>query len=111
MEPQEFKGDHLWSAMLEQNFYDLPTRLLGVTFLDPLDLHWIAFGNAGQALLSQSLRPQLGTLIVGTGSTPFVEAGLGIANIYNVARVDAAWRLTHKRETNFRASLSFGFSF
>jgi hypothetical protein len=111
MEPHEFKGDHLWSVMLEQNFYDLPMRLVTITFLDPLDLHWVAFGNAGQALLSQQLRPQLGTLITGTGGTPFVEAGFGIANIYNIARIDAAWRLTHKRETNFRASLSFGFSF
>ncbi len=111
MEPHEFKGDHLWSVMLEQNFYDLPMRLLGITFLDPLDLHWVAFGNTGQALLSQQLRPQLGTLIAGTGDTPFVEAGFGVANIFNVARIDAAWRLTHKRETNFRASLSFGFSF
>ncbi|HET6510564.1 MAG TPA: DUF5686 family protein, partial [Candidatus Kapabacteria bacterium] len=110
MEPHEFKGDHLWSVMLEQNFYDLPMRLLGISFLDPLDLHWLAFGNAGQALLSQQLRPQLGTLITGTGDTPFVEAGAGIANIFNVARIDAAWRLTHKRETNFRASLSFGIS-
>lgn len=111
MEPDEFKGDHVWSVMLEQNFYDLPMRLLGVTFLDPLDLHWVGFANAGQALLSQQLRPLLGTLITGTGRTPFVEAGFGIANIYNIARIDAAWRLTHKRETNFRASLSFGLSF
>jgi hypothetical protein len=111
MEPHEFKGDRLWSVMLEQNFYDLPMRLLGITFLDPLDLHWIGFGNIGQATLSQKLRPQLGTLIVGTGEIPFIEAGFGIANIFNIARVDVAWRLRAHSQSNPYISLSFGTSF
>ena len=28
--------------------------------------------------------------------TPYVEAGVGLSNIFKVFRVDAVWRLTHR---------------
>ena len=28
--------------------------------------------------------------------TPYVEAGVGLSNIFKVLRVDAVWRLTHR---------------
>ena len=29
-------------------------------------------------------------------ATPYVEAGVGLSNIFKVIRVDAIWRLTHR---------------
>lgn len=111
MGPREFEGDHAWSAMFEQNFYDLPVRALGLTFLEPLDLHWIGFVNAAQSLLKTETKQSLVRPATATGDTPFVEAGFGLANIYNIVRFDVAWRLTHKRESNGFVSISFGTSF
>ena len=28
--------------------------------------------------------------------TPYVEAGVGLSNIFKVMRIDAVWRLTHR---------------
>jgi hypothetical protein len=111
MTANEFEGDRAWSAMFEQNFFDLPVRALGLDFLEPLDLHWIGFVNAGQTTLSQETKTQLVRPAQSTGKTPYIEAGFGVANIYNIVRFDAAWRLTHRRESNGFLSMSFGISF
>ncbi len=104
MKPFEFMGDEAASVYLEHNFYDLPTRLIGLD-LSSLDLHWRIYGGAA---VMNDLRH--GTLPV-TGKTPFVEAGFGIGNIMNIIGLNASWRLTHKAETNFYPSLVLQFSF
>jgi hypothetical protein len=104
MKPFEFMGDEAASVYLEHNFYDLPTRLIGLD-LSSLDLHWRIYGGAA---VMNDLRH--GTLSV-TGKTPFVEAGFGIGNIMNIIGLNASWRLTHKAETNFYPSLVLQFSF
>jgi len=45
---------------------------------------------------------------------PYFEAGVGIENIFKVARIDAVWRLSHLDSPNvdrFRIFISFNFSF
>lgn len=111
MGPRQFEGDNLSSLTLEHNFNDLPVRLLGVSFLEPLQLHWIAFGKAASVRVSDKTIAAIGRTPNITGDTPFVEAGFGVSNIFNIARVDVAWRLTHRRASNGFVNLLFNTSF
>lgn len=88
--PFEFQGDHLAEIMFEQNFYDLPTRALGINM--PQDLHWLGFAN--MALVDEQV----------------IEAGFGIGNILNLLRVDATWRITPRIEHNFFVTGTVAFS-
>jgi len=107
----EYQGDESYSAMIEQNFYDIPTRLLGIS-LKPLDLHWIGFVNVGGTMLSSESAALLKTPIKTTAGTPFVEAGFGIGNIMNLLRIDAAWRVTHRISCeNFAVTATLGLAF
>lgn len=51
------------------------------------------------------------------GSKPYVEAGVGIENIFKIVRIDAVWRLTHKEpritgeDENFAVNISLHFDF
>lgn len=109
MSPLEFQGDQVWSAMFEQNFYDLPTRLLGIH--PGADLHWFGFANAAGATLTNETGYRLATPVSPILNKLFVEAGFGIGNILNVFRLDAAWRLTHKTDRNFFVTGTLAFSF
>ena len=109
MSPLEFQGDQVWSAMFEQNFYNLPTRLLGIH--PGGDLHWFGFANAAGATLSSETAGKLATPVGPILNGPFVEAGFGIGNIFNILRFDAAWRLTHKTDRNFFVTGTLAFSF
>ena len=42
---------------------------------------------------------------------PYVEAGVGIANIFRIFRVDGFWRLTHKKDRNFVVNVSMDLDF
>jgi hypothetical protein len=45
---------------------------------------------------------------------PYMEAGVGIENIFKVIRVDAIWRLSHLENNNtnkFGVFMSFNFTF
>ncbi|HET9135246.1 MAG TPA: DUF5686 family protein, partial [Candidatus Kapabacteria bacterium] len=111
MSDHEYQGDASYSAMFEQNFYDIPTRLLGIS-LKPVDLHWIGFLNVGAATLSSESAALLKTPIKTTNGTSFVEAGFGIGNILNLLRIDAAWRVTHRiAGENFAVTATIGISF
>ncbi len=111
MNLREYQGDETYSAMLEQNFYDLPTRLIGLN-LHPLDLHWFGFINIAHSLLTEESRSILRNQVKVTGVIPFLETGFGIGNILNVLRVDASWRVTHRRTgQNFAVTLDLGLHF
>jgi hypothetical protein len=99
MSPLEFQGDKIWTVMFEQNFYDLPTRLLGITM--PIDLHWYGFANAAGAIITNASQQSLASAVETLGSSPYIETGFGIGNILNVLRFDATWRLTHRIQNNF----------
>ena len=111
MNLREYQGDETYSAMLEQNFYDLPTRLLGLN-LHPLDLHWFGFMNIAHSLLTEESKSILRNPVTVTGAIPFLETGFGIGNILNVLRIDAAWRVTHRKTgQNFAVTLDLGLHF
>jgi Family of unknown function (DUF5686)/CarboxypepD_reg-like domain len=109
LSPFEFQGDRTWTLQIEQNFYDLPTRALGIHM--PGDLHWFGFANMAGASLSSATQALLPAPVQTLGSTPFTEAGFGIGNILNVLRFDAAWRLTYKTEHNFYVTGTLAISF
>ena len=107
LDPFEFQGNRMWSLNLEHDFYDLPTRLLGVHFLDFLDLHWLFHGGIGAADVAAAQSYS----IINTESKPYAEIGFGIGNIYNILRLEGTWRLTHKKASNFYPTLDIHFSF
>jgi hypothetical protein len=109
MSPFEFQGDRAWSVMFEQNFYDLPTRALGIRM--PIDIHWFGFANVAGVTLSDSSAHNLAVPVQTLGSKPYAEAGFGIGNIWNVIRLDAAWRLTHRLQHNFFVTGTLALSF
>ncbi len=52
--------------------------------------------------------------ITHTLNKPYMEAGVGIENIFKVFRVDAIWRLSHLENVNankFGVFLAFNFTF
>jgi hypothetical protein len=109
LSPFEFQGDRTWTIQVEQNFYDLPTRALGIHM--PIDLHWFGFANMAGASLSSATQALLPAPVQTLGTTPFTEAGFGIGNILNVLRFDAAWRLTYKTANNFYVTGTLAISF
>jgi hypothetical protein len=107
MKPFEFMGDRVWSVVLEHNFYDLPTRLLGLHFMDPLNLQWRFHAAIAAADMLRS-----GTAFAQTtNGKPFSEIGFGVGNIYNIINLEATWRLTHKTGSDFYPTVSIAFSF
>ena len=73
------------SIMLEQNLYDLPTRLVGIHLPD---LYWFAFANGAVADLPHAVI--LSGNLPATLEHPYYEAGFGVGNIFNLLRFDAA---------------------
>ncbi len=105
--PFEFMGDEVASIYLEHNFYDLPTRLVGLDFMEPLNLQWRLHGG-----IAVSNTNRVGSADVPTtNDRPYGEIGFGVGNILNIINLDATWRLNHKRETNFFPSVALQFSF
>ncbi len=109
MSPFEFQGDQTWQAMFEQNFYDLPTRALGIHL--PTELHWFGFVNAAGSTVSNASQALSPTIIQTLSGAPYVEAGVGLGNIFNLVRFDASWRLTHRIEHNFYVTGTMAISF
>jgi hypothetical protein len=112
-DPHEFHGDRILQVYLQQNFYDLPTRALGLHFLDPLHLQWFGLFNLGASSISAGRSIPLAYEVQSTGATPYMETGFGIGNILNLLRFDFGWRLHHFETglTNFTVRLTIGFSF
>jgi len=105
--PFEFMGDEIASVYLEHNFYDLPTRLVGLDFMEALNLQWRLHGG-----IAASNTNRVGSADVPTtNDRPYGEIGFGVGNILNIINLDATWRLNHKRESNFFPSVALQFSF
>ncbi len=107
LSPFEFSGDKLWSINLEHNFYDLPTRILGIHFLDQFDLHWLLHAGMGGVELA-GVGPINAPV---TNGKPYSEIGIGIGNIYNILQLEGTWRLTHKTGNNFYPTMEIKFTF
>jgi hypothetical protein len=104
--PFEFVGDRLTSLHLEHNFYDLPTRILGIHFLDRFDLHWLFHVGTGNLDFIGSNHYGTQTL-----ADSYSEIGFGIGNIYNILQLEGTWRLSHRQQSNFYPTLDLRFSF
>ncbi|MBS1904215.1 MAG: carboxypeptidase-like regulatory domain-containing protein [Bacteroidetes bacterium] len=107
MKPFEFMGDRIWSVDIDHNFYDLPTRLLGLNFLDPLNLQWRVHAAIAATSITHSATAPAAT----TGERPYTEIGFGVGNIYHIINLDATWRLDHKTGSDFYPSVNLQFVF
>ncbi len=105
--PFEFLGNNLISLNLEHNFYDLPTRILGIHFLDQFDLHWLIHAGIGTLEFNGTSNFPDQT----TDRKPYSEIGFGIGNIYNILQLEGTWRLTHQQQSNFYPTLELRLSF
>ncbi|TSA51875.1 MAG: carboxypeptidase-like regulatory domain-containing protein [Sphingobacteriales bacterium] len=113
MNNYEFVTDHYVSAMVTEHFGTFPFRYF------PLlqKLKWrsvtttkILWGGMNTANKKANLNNEIHI----PDSTPYLESGVGVENIFRVLRVDAFWRLTYRElpsATKFgvRASIQFGF--
>lgn len=98
MDYYEFASDRWVSAFYEHNFNGF---FLGkIPLIKKLDLREVATIRAAWGTISPANRenaPYLLPMVTGTLETPYVEAGIGLSNIFRILRVDAYWRLTHRR--------------
>ena len=113
MDYYEFASDRWVSTMYEHNFNGL---ILGrIPMIKRLDLREIFTLKAAVGTLSETNRNGRILPIEGlsTIEKPYVEAGVGLSNLFRVLRVDATWRLTHRLpdSRNFRVTVGFDVQF
>ena len=115
MDYYEFASDRWLTGYYEHNFNGL---LLGmIPLVKELDLREVATVRFAWGTLSPQNREQAPFQLpvqMHSLELPYVEAGVGISNIFRVLRVDAIWRLTHKREEknkNFTVNIGFDIEF
>ena len=111
----EFASDRWISGYYEHNFNGL---VLGkIPLLKKLDLRELATVRVAWGTLTEANRENAPILLndnTGSLELPYVEAGVGIGNILRLLRVDAFWRLTHRREDggkNFTLNIGFDLEF
>ena len=114
MQYYEFASDR-WAAMFYE--HNLNGMILGhIPLIKKLDLREIITVKAAMGTLSDLNRNRSRIVPIEGLSTlekPYVEAGVGISNLLRVLRVDATWRLTHRRPDakNFRVTFGFDVQF
>ena len=114
MDYYEFASDRWVSTMYEHNLNGL---ILGhIPLIRRLDLREILTVKAAWGTLSEANRKGTDVLPaegLSTLETPYVEVGAGLSNLLRVIRVDATWRLTHRRPDtrNFRVTVGFDVQF
>ena len=106
----EFASDR-WAAMMYE--HNLNGMIFGhIPLIKRLDLREIITLKAAVGTISDLNRNRSRVLPIeglSTLETPYVEAGVGISNLLRVLRVDATWRLTHRRPDTKNFSVKFGF--
>lgn len=109
MAAYEFASDRWLEGYYEHNFDGF---FLGkIPLIKELDLREVATVRFAWGDLSD--QNKLNTLQeTGVLTRPYVEAGLGISNIFRLLRIDCFWRLTHRREqNNFCVNIGFDIGF
>lgn len=111
----EYASDRWLSGYYEHNFNGF---FLGkIPLIKELDLREVATVRFAWGTLSPQNRenaPFQLPVEMGSLEIPYVEAGIGISNIFRVLRVDAIWRLTHQRTDggkNFTINIGFDVEF
>ena len=113
MDYYEYASDRWMEAFYEHN---LNGFFLGkIPLIRKLDLREVVSLRAAWGILSPMnsgsnapFRLPEGT---GTLDKPFVEAGVGISNIFRLFRVDGIWRLTHRKDKNFVVNVALDLEF
>lgn len=105
---RDYLGDKVLYANIENNFSNLI-----FSFIKPIR-RWelIGFANFGKTEITGSNYSLASVKNFGVTDGWLVEAGFGIGNIFNLLRVDFAWRLTNKsadKSDNFRVTISPSF--
>lgn len=97
MDYYEYASDRWLSFFYEHNFNGL---VLGrIPLIKKLKLReMVSFRGAWGEISPENLNGpyQLLPITKSIGKVPYLEAGVGISNIFHVIRVDAFWKLTHR---------------
>ena len=108
----EFASDRWVTGFYEHNFNGL---LFGVVpLVKKLDLREVITVRGAWGTLSEQNRSQAPFLLMeGMHSLeqPYFEAGVGIANIFHVLRVDCFWKLTHRNGRDFAVNIGMDLDF
>lgn len=108
----EFASDRWVTAFYEHNFNGL---VLGnIPLVKRLSLREVVTLRGAWGTLSEQNRSQAPFLLMdGMSSleTPYIEAGVGIANIFRLLRVDCFWKLTHRTDRNFVVNIGLDLDF
>ena len=98
----EFGSDRWLTGFYEHNFNGL---LLGILpLIKRLDLREVVSVRGAWGTISEKNRAGAPFLLMpGLSSLemPYIEAGVGVANIFHLFRVDCMWKLTHRNGRDF----------
>ena len=117
MDYYEFVSDRWLTGFYEHNFNGF---FLGkIPLIKKLDLREVATVRFAWGSLSSANNEQAPYRLMNVTNRqtidkiPYVEAGVGISNIFRVLRVDAFWRLTHRRpdKSNFAFTIGLDVEF
>lgn len=115
MDYYEFISDRWLSGYYEHNFNGF---FLGkIPFIKKLDLREVFTARLAWGTLSDANSLHAPFILpkgAGTLEKPYVELGVGIANILRVLRIDCFWRVTHRlpeAKRNFTVNVGFDIDF
>ena len=108
----EFGSDRWITGYYEHNFNGL---VLGVIpLIKELNLREVVTVRGAWGTISERNRSGAPFLLMpGLNSleTPYVEAGVGVANIFRLLRVDCFWKLTHRNGRDFGVNIGLDLDF
>ena len=109
----EFASDRWLTGYYEHNFNGL---LFGVIpLVNRLGLREVVTVRSAWGCLSEQNRIRAPFLLpegsLNSLETPYVEAGVGIANIFRLLRVDCFWKLTHRTGRDFAVNIGLDLDF
>ena len=112
MDYYEFASDRWLTASYEHN---LDGFILGkIPLIRRLDLREVLTVRTAWGTISLQNREDAPyRLLPGMEALekPYVEAGIGISNIFRIFRVDGFWRLTHRKDRNFVLNVAIDVDF
>ena len=112
MDYYEFASDRWVTASYEHN---LDGFILGkIPLIRRLDLREVLTVRTAWGTISQQNRDNaVYQMLPGMEALekPYVEAGVGVSNIFRIFRIDGFWRLTHHKNRNFVINVSMDVDF
>ena len=112
MDYYEFASDRWVTASYEHNldgfiFGKIPLiRLMDLREVLTVRTAWGTISRQNRENAVYQLLPGMEAL-----EKPYVEAGVGVSNIFRIFRIDGFWRLTHQKNRNFVINLSMDVDF